>query len=70
MFSETGMLLGQILVGMRLRSAGISIAVGAGASAAPPEKWPFAIGLVSSFRSFGQFTLVPVAPILMIQNGC
>ena len=67
--NETGVFLGQILVGMGLGSAGISIAVGAVAKAAPPEKRSLAMGLVTSFGSFGQFALVPVAQILMTQNG-
>jgi predicted MFS family arabinose efflux permease len=67
--NETGVFLGQILIGMGLGSAGISIAVGAVAKAAPPEKRSLAMGLVTSFGSFGQFALVPVAQILMTQNG-
>ena len=67
--NETGVFLGQILIGMGLGSAGISIAVGAVARAAPPEKRSLAMGLVTSFGSFGQFALVPVAQILMTQNG-
>ena len=67
--NETGVFLGQILVGMGLGSAGISIAVGALAKAAPPKKRSLAMGLVTSFGSFGQFALVPVAQILMTQNG-
>ena len=35
----------------------------------PPEKRSLAMGLVTSFGSFGQFALVPVAQILMTQNG-
>ena len=69
MVNETGVFLGQILIGMGLGSAGISIAVGAVARAAPPEKRSLAMGLVTSFGSFGQFALVPIAQILMAQNG-
>ena len=69
MINETGVFLGQILIGMGLGSAGISIAVGAVARAAPPEKRSLAMGLVTSFGSFGQFALVPIAQILMAQNG-
>ena len=50
---------GQILIGLGLGSAGISIAIGALARSAP-EKRSLAIGLVTSFGSFGQFALVPV----------
>ena len=69
MVNEAGVFLGQVLIGMGLGSAGISIAVGAVARAAPPEKRSLAMGLVTSFGSFGQFALVPVAQILMAQNG-
>ena len=69
MINETGIFLGQILIGMGLGSAGISIAVGAVARAAPPEKRSLAMGLVTSFGSFGQFALVPAAQIFMTQHG-
>ena len=69
MVSETGVFLGQILIGMGLGSAGISIAVGAVARAAPPEKRSLAMGLITSFGSFGQFALVSLAQILMNENG-
>ena len=67
--TESGIFFGQILVGMGLGSAGISIAIGAVARAAPPEKRSLAMGLVTSFGSFGQFALVPVAQIMMNENG-
>jgi len=67
--TESGIFFGQILIGMGLGSAGISIAVGAAARAAPPEKRSLAMGLVTSFGSFGQFALVPVAQIMMNEHG-
>ena len=67
--SETGVFIGQILVGLGLGSAGISIAIGAVARAAPPEKRSLAMGLVTSFGSFGQFALVPITQILMVNGG-
>jgi len=67
--TETGVFFGQVLIGMGLGSAGISIAVGAVARAAPPEKRSLAMGLVTSFGSFGQFALVPVTQILMVTGG-
>ena len=67
--TETGIFMGQILVGLGLGSAGISIAIGAVARSAPPEKRSLAIGLVTSFGSFGQFLLVPVTQILMVAGG-
>ena len=65
--TEAGIFIGQILIG--LGSAGISIAIGAVARAAPPEKRSIAMGLVTSFGSFGQFALVPVTQILMVTGG-
>jgi len=67
--TESGIFIGQILVGLGLGSARISIAIGAVARAAPPEKRSLAIGLVTSFGSFGQFALVPVTQILMVNGG-
>lgn len=67
--TEAGIFFGQAMIGIGLGSAGISIAVGAVARAAPPEKRSLAMGLVTSFGSFGQFALVPVAQILMSQHG-
>ena len=67
--TDSGIFIGQILIGLGLGSAGISIAIGAVARAAPPEKRSLAMGLVTSFGSFGQFALVPVTQILMVQGG-
>ena len=67
--TDVGIFIGQILIGLGLGSAGISIAIGAVARAAPPEKRSLAMGLVTSFGSFGQFALVPVTQILMVQGG-
>jgi len=69
LLNEAGIFLGQILVGIGIGSAGISIAVGAVARAAPPEKRSLAMGLVTSFGSFGQFALVPVTQIFMSDYG-
>lgn len=67
--TDAGIFIGQILIGLGLGSAGISIAIGAVARAAPPEKRSLAMGLVTSFGSFGQFALVPVTQILIVQGG-
>jgi MFS family permease len=67
--TDAGVLIGQIFIGMGLGSAGISIAVGAVARAAPPEKRSLALGLVTSFGSFGQFALVPFTHELMSSYG-
>ena len=66
--TESGVFIGQILVGLGLGSAGISVAIGAVARAAPPEKRSIAMGLVTSFGSFGQFVLTPTQ-ILMADGG-
>ncbi len=67
--TDAGVFIGQILIGLGLGSAGISIAIGAVARAAPPEKRSLAMGLVTSFGSFGQFALVPITQILIVQGG-
>ena len=67
--TDAGIFIGQILIGLGLGSAGISIAIGAVARAAPPENRSLAMGLITSFGSFGQFALVPVTQILMVQGG-
>ena len=67
--TDAGVLIGQVFIGMGLGSAGISIAVGAVARAAPPEKRSLALGLVTSFGSFGQFALVPFTHELMSSYG-
>ena len=69
MVNETGIFLGQILIGIGLGSAGISIAIGVVARAAPPKKRSLAMGLVTSFGSFGQFALVPISQIMMNEHG-
>ena len=65
MVTETGIFLGQMLIGIGMGSAGISIAIGAVARAVPPEKRSLAFGMVTSFGSFGQFALLPVTQLLI-----
>ena len=65
MVTETGIFLGQILIGIGMGSAGISIALGAVARAVPPEKRSLAFGMVTSFGSFGQFALLPITQLLI-----
>ncbi|WP_332923897.1 MFS transporter [Candidatus Puniceispirillum sp.] len=67
--TDAGVFIGQVFIGLGLGSAGISIAVGAVARAAPPEKRSLALGLVTSFGSFGQFALVPFTQELMSNYG-
>lgn len=63
MVNEAGIFLGQFLIGLGMGSAGLSVALGAVARAAPPEKRSIAMGLVTSFGSFGQFALLPLTQI-------
>ena len=58
--SPGGLLFGQIMIGIGLGSAGISIALGAVARATAPEKRSLALGMVTSIGSFGQFAVLPV----------
>jgi MFS family permease len=67
--TDAGIFIGQVFIGMGLGSAGISIVVGAVARAAPPKKRSLALGLVTSFGSFGQFALVPFTQELMSSYG-
>jgi predicted MFS family arabinose efflux permease len=55
-----GVVLGQALVGLGLAGAGFSVALGAVARAAPPEKRSMALGIATAAGSLGQFALVPV----------
>ena len=63
--TDTGIFLGQMLIGIGMGSAGISIALGAVARAVPPEKRSLAFGMVTSFGSFGQFALLPITQLLI-----
>jgi predicted MFS family arabinose efflux permease len=63
--TQAGVFMGQILVGIGMGSAGISIAIGAVARTVPPEKRSLAFGMVTSFGSFGQFALLPITQLLM-----
>ena len=54
------LLFGQIMIGIGLGSAGISIALGAVARATAPEKRSLALGMVTSIGSFGQFAVLPI----------
>ena len=65
MVTETGIFLGQMLIGIGMGSAGISIALGAVARAVPPGKRSLAFGMVTSFGSFGQFALLPITQLLI-----
>ena len=63
--TPAGLILAQALVGMGLASAGISIALGAVARATPRHQQALALGLVTSFGSFGQFLMVPISQLFI-----
>lgn len=61
LLSGPGLIISQILIGIGMGSAGISIALGAVARATPRDKQSLALGLVTSFGSFGQFAMIPAS---------
>jgi MFS family permease len=65
--SPSGLMMGQLMIGIGLGSAGVSIALGAVARAVAPEKRSLALGMVTSIGSFGQFAVLPVTQIFI--NG-
>ena len=67
--SPSGLMMGQLMIGIGLGSAGVSIALGAVARAVAPEKRSLALGMVTSIGSFGQFAVLPVTQILIDGYG-
>ena len=67
--SPSGLMMGQLMIGIGLGSAGVSIALGAVARAVAPEKRSLALGMVSSIGSFGQFAVLPVTQIFIDGYG-
>ncbi|MGB1474127.1 MAG: MFS transporter, partial [Candidatus Puniceispirillaceae bacterium] len=65
--SPEGLFFGQIMIGIGLGSAGMSIALGAVARATSAQKRSLALGLVVSIGSFGQFAVLPVTQFFI--NG-
>ena len=63
--TPAGLIFAQALIGMGLASAGISIALGAVARATPKHQQALALGLVTSFGSFGQFLMVPISQLFI-----
>ena len=64
-----GMMMGQLMIGIGLGSAGVSIALGAVARAVAPEKRSLALGMVTSIGSFGQFAILPITQIFIDGYG-
>ena len=67
--SPNGLMMGHMLIGLGLGSAGVSIALGAVARAVAPEKRSLALGLVTSIGSFGQFAILPITQIFIDGYG-
>ena len=67
--SGTDIMVGQVLIGMGLGSAGVSVVLGVVGRAAPPEKRSMALGIVTAGGSFGQFFLVAVSQNLIDALG-
>ena len=67
--SPNGLLMGHVMIGVGLGSAGVSIALGAVARAVAPEKRSLALGLVTSIGSFGQFAILPITQIFIDGYG-
>ena len=63
--SPNGLMMGHLMIGLGLGSAGVSIALGAVARAVAPEKRSLALGLVTSIGSFGQFAILPITQIFI-----
>ena len=69
MVTPSGMLLGNFMVGMGLGSAGMAIALGAVSRVVPDDRRSLALGMVTSLGSFGQFALVPITQIVILDFG-
>lgn len=67
--SPSGLMMGQLMIGIGLGSAGVSIALGAVGRAVAPEKRSLALGMVTSIGSFGQFAVLPVTQIFIDGYG-
>lgn len=62
-------MIGQILIGLGMGSAGISVVLGIVGRAAPEHKRTFAIGIVTAGGSFGQFIMVPTEQMMISTFG-
>ena len=67
--TPTGMVIGNFLIGLGLGSAGMAVALGAVSRAVPDHRRSLALGLVTSLGSFGQFAMVPITQILILDYG-
>ncbi len=67
--TPTGMVIGNFMIGLGLGSAGMAVALGAVSRAVPDSRRSLALGLVTSLGSFGQFAMVPITQILILDYG-
>lgn len=67
--SGADVLFGTMLVGMGLACGGFSVVLGAIGRAAPPAKRGMALGIATAGGSFGQFAVVPVGQMLLMELG-
>ena len=67
--TPSGMLLGNFMIGLGLGSAGMAVALGAVSRSVPDKRRPLALGMVTSLGSFGQFALVPITQIVILDFG-
>lgn len=67
--SPEGTVIGNVLVGLGLGSAGMAVALGAVSQSVPDSKRSLALGVVTSLGSFGQFALVPITQLLILGYG-
>ena len=67
--SAEGLIWGQLMIGIGLGSAGMSIALGAVGKAVSNERRTLALGLVTSLGSFGQFAMLPVTQFMLEGYG-
>lgn len=63
------LMAGNLLIGLALGSAGLSVLLGVVGQVAPPEKRSMALGLTSAGGSFGQFAVVPFGHLLIDASG-
>ena len=69
MVTPSGMLLGNFMIGLGLGSAGMAVALGAVSRSVPDSRRSLALGMVTSLGSFGQFALVPLTQIVILDFG-
>ena len=67
--TPAGMVIGNTMIGLGLGSAGMAVALGAVSRTAPAEKRTLALGMVTSLGSFGQFALVPLTQVIILDFG-